>query len=68
MFTRSSTIRPVAYATCAYRYELDRLFADSKPVTNLLPCGKWDIQFAKKQPATGYAPALTGADLPVKPT
>ena len=50
---------PGAYSTCAYRYELDRLFADSKPVTNLLPCGKWDIQFAKTQPATGYAPALT---------
>ena len=42
---------PGAYATCAYRYELDRLFYDSKPVKDMLPCGKWDIQFAKKQPA-----------------
>ena len=55
---------PEAEATCVYNYELDRLFADSKPVTNLLPCGKWDIQFAKKQPATGYAPALTGGNEP----
>ena len=30
----------------------------------MLPCGKWDIQFAKDQPKAtkdlGYAPALTG--------
>ena len=45
---------------CKYNYELDRLFAEYKPVKNMLPCGKWDIQFAKTQPATGYAPALTG--------
>lgn len=45
---------PGALATCAYRYELDRLFADSKVVKNMLACGKWDIQFAKKQPANGY--------------
>ena len=53
-FTRSSTTRR-ALATCAYRYELDRLFADSKVVKNMLECGKWDIQFAKTQPANGYA-------------
>ena len=46
---------PGALATCAYRYELDRLFADSKVVKNMLKCGKWDIQFAKTQPANGYA-------------
>lgn len=46
---------PGAFATCAYRYELDRLFADSKVVKNMLECGKWDIQFAKTQPANGYA-------------
>lgn len=46
---------PGALTTCAYRYELDRLFADSKVVKNMLACGKWDIQFAKKQPANGYA-------------
>ncbi len=46
---------PGALATCAYRYELDRLFADSKVVKNMLECGKWDIQFAKTQPANGYA-------------
>ena len=46
---------PGALATCAYRYELDRLFADSKVVKNMLACGKWDIQFAKTQPANGYA-------------
>ena len=55
---------PEAEATCVYNYELDRLFADSKPVKNMLPCGKWDIQFAKTQPATGYAPALTGGKEP----
>ena len=42
---------PGALETCAYRYELDRLFADSKPVKDMLPCGKWDIQFAQKQPS-----------------
>lgn len=46
---------PGALPTCAYRYELDRLFADSKVVKNMLACGKWDIQFAKTQPANGYA-------------
>ena len=46
---------PGALTTCAYRYELDRLFADSKVVKNMLKCGKWDIQFAKTQPANGYA-------------
>lgn len=46
---------PGAFDTCAYRYELDRLFADSKVVKNMLKCGKWDIQFAKTQPANGYA-------------
>lgn len=46
---------PGAFDTCAYRYELDRLFADSKVVKNMLKCGKWDIQFAKTQPAIGYA-------------
>ena len=45
---------PGALATCAYRYELDRLFADSKVVKNMLACGKWDIQFAEEQPANGY--------------
>lgn len=45
---------PGALATCAYRYELDRLFADSKVVKNMLECGKWDIQFAGEQPANGY--------------
>ena len=51
---------PDAKSTCEYNYELDRLFADSKPVKNMLPCGKWDLQFAKTQPTTGYTPALTG--------
>lgn len=46
---------PGAFDTCAYRYELDRLFADSKVVKNMLKCGKWDIQFAKTQPANDYA-------------
>lgn len=50
---------PTATSECEYNYELDRLFADSKPVKNMLPCGKWDIQFAKTQPVTGYAPVLT---------
>lgn len=45
---------PGALETCAYRYELDRLFADSKVVKNMLECGKWDIQFAGEQPANGY--------------
>lgn len=50
---------PTAQATCVYDYELYRLFSDSKIVKNLLPCGKWDVQFALEQPATGYAPAMT---------
>ncbi len=50
---------PTAQATCVYDYELDRLFSDSKIVKNLLPCGKWDVQFALEQPAAGYAPAMT---------
>lgn len=50
---------PTAQATCVYDYELDRLFSDSKIVKNLLPCGKWDVQFALKQPTAGYAPAMT---------
>ena len=49
---------PTAQATCVYDYELDRLFSDSKIVKNLLPCGKWDVQFALKQPTAGYAPAM----------
>lgn len=44
--------------TCEYNYELDRLFSDSKIVKNLLPCGKWDVQFALTQPTAGYAPAM----------
>lgn len=55
---------PTATSECEYNYELDRLFVESKPVTNMLPCYKWDIQFAKAQPATGYAPALTGSKEP----
>lgn len=50
---------PTAQATCVYDYELDRLFSDSKIVKNLLPCGKWDVQFALSQPTAGYAPAMT---------
>lgn len=45
--------------TCEYNYELNRIFSDSKIVKNLLPCGKWDVQFALEQPAAGYAPAMT---------
>ena len=44
--------------TCEYNYELNRIFSDSKIVKNLLPCGKWDVQFALKQPTAGYAPAM----------
>ena len=49
---------PTAQATCVYDYELDRLFSKSRIVKNLLPCGKWDVQFALTQPTTGYAPAM----------
>lgn len=55
---------PGALATCAYRYELDRLFADSKVVKNLLPCGAWDIQFAKEQPAKDYGYAVAATTVP----
>lgn len=51
---------PTAQETCVYNYELDRLFADSKIVKNLLPCGKWDLQFAKDEQPTGYKVAFTG--------
>lgn len=44
--------------TCEYNYELNRIFSDSKIVKNLLPCGKWDVQFALDQP-TDYKPAMT---------
>lgn len=52
------------FKTCAYRYELDRLFADSKTVKNLLPCGAWDIQFAEKQPAKDYGYAVAATTVP----
>lgn len=52
------------FDTCAYRYELDRLFADSKTVKNLLPCGAWDIQFAKEQPAKDYGYAVAATTVP----
>ena len=55
---------PGAFETCAYRYELDRLFADSKTVKNLLPCGAWDIQFAKEQPAKDYGYAVAATTVP----
>ena len=55
---------PGAFDTCAYRYELDRLFADSKTVKNLLPCGAWDIQFAKEQPAKDYGYAVAATTVP----
>lgn len=52
------------FDTCTYRYELDRLFADSKTVKNLLPCGAWDIQFAKEQPAKDYGYAVAATTVP----
>lgn len=55
---------PGAFDTCAYRYELDRLFADSKTVKNLLPCGVWDIQFAEEQPAKDYGYAVAATTVP----
>lgn len=55
---------PGAFDTCAYRYELDRLFADSKTVKNLLPCGAWDIQFAEEQPAKDYGYAVAATTVP----
>lgn len=51
---------PTAQATCEYNYELDRLFADSKIVKNMLPCGKWDLQFSEDYQPTGYKVAFTG--------
>lgn len=41
---------------CTYNYELDRIFNESKPVKDLLPCGKWDIQFTHDQNIP-YSPA-----------
>lgn len=55
---------PGAFDTCAYSYELDRLFADSKTVKNLLPCGAWDIQFAEEQPAKDYGYAVAATTVP----
>lgn len=55
---------PGAFDTCAYGYELDRLFADSKTVKNLLPCGAWDIQFAEEQPAKDYGYAVAATTVP----
>lgn len=55
---------PGAFDTCAYCYELDRLFADSKTVKNLLPCGAWDIQFAEEQPAKDYGYAVAATTVP----
>ena len=41
------------YVTCSYNYDVDQMYIDSKIVKSLLPCGKWDIQWAaaKSQPA-----------------
>lgn len=55
---------PGAFDTCAYGYELDRLFADSKTVKNLLSCGAWDIQFAEEQPAKDYGYAVAATTVP----
>lgn len=40
------------YVTCSYNYDVDQMYIDSKIVKSLLPCGKWDIQWAaaKSQP------------------
>lgn len=53
---------------CTYNYELDRIFNESKPVKDLLPCGKWDIQFTHDQnipysPAQFNEPAGMGNDM-----
>ena len=60
-----ANVYPVQYnpnmadtVTCEYDYELHRIFSDSTIVKNLLPCGKWDVQFALEQPTAGYAPAM----------
>jgi len=57
---------PVQYATTGaeptvtYNYELNQLFSDDIVMKNLLPCGKWDIQFARDQKVNDnvYAPVL----------
>lgn len=67
-------VLPLTYNTngaldyCTYNYELDRLFNESKPVKDLLPCGKWDIQFTHDQkipysPAQFNEPAGMGNDM-----
>ncbi len=53
---------PTAQATCEYNYELDRLFADSKIVKNMLPCGKWDLQFAEEKQPNGYKVPFTSGE------
>ena len=57
-YNRDDIISGDIAPTCEYNYELDRLFSDSRIVKNLLPCGKWDVQFALDQP-TDYKPAMT---------
>lgn len=57
-YNRNDIISGDIAPTCEYNYELDRLFSDSRIVKNLLPCGKWDVQFALDQP-TDYKPAMT---------
>ena len=39
------------YEYVKYEYDFDRLFADNQIVKNMLPCGKWDLQFAYAQSA-----------------
>lgn len=44
---------PTASEYVRYEYDFDRLFADNQIVKNMLPCGKWDLQFAPTQDVLG---------------
>ena len=44
---------PTATQYVRYEYDFDRLFADNQIVKNMLPCGKWDMQFAPIQDVLG---------------
>lgn len=54
---------------CEYGYNLMNLFTSGHPIVkDMLACGEWDLQFAKTQPVTGYAPTMTSEPAITKAT
>lgn len=54
---------------CEYGYNLMNLFTSGHPIVkDMLACSEWDLQFAKTQPVTGYAPTMTSEPAMTKAT